>query len=112
MSFPFWKTETDPLLDPKFPSAEINVRSFESFVNLPLGERSAVRISAYDLHTGGWLDNVATTQDFTYLGTHSNADYIDLREDYNSSDKSGYRVRFATETENGITFDLSFCHRF
>lgn len=83
-------------------------RSFESFVNLPLGDRSAVRISAYDLHTGGWLDNVATTQDFTYLGTHSNADYIDLREDYNSSDKSGYRVRFATETENGITFDLSF----
>ena len=83
-------------------------RSFESFVNLPLGDRSAVRISAYDLHTGGWLDNVATTQNFTYLGTHSNADYIDLREDYNSSDKSGYRVRFATETENGITFDLSF----
>ena len=50
-----------------------------------------MRISAYDLHTGGWLDNVATTQDFTYLGTHSNADYIDLREDYNSSDKSGYK---------------------
>ena len=54
---------------------------------------AALRLSMYDLHGGGWLDNVATTQTFTYLGTHSNSDYIELKEDYNSSDKKGHRVK-------------------
>ena len=63
----------------------------------------------YDLHSGGWLDNVETTQTFTYLGTHSNSDYIELKEDYNSSDKEGHvRLRFSNEFDNGLNLDISF----
>ena len=83
-------------------------RSLEAFVNLPLGDSAALRLSAYDLHSGGWLDNVATTQSFTYLGTHSNSDYIELKDDYNSSDKEGVRLRFSNEFDNGLNLDISF----
>ena len=89
-------------------------RSLEGFVNIPLGfvddsmSSAALRISMYDVHAGGWLDNVATTQNFTYLGAHSNADYIELKDDYNSSDKKGHRVRFSNEFESGLNLDLSF----
>ena len=83
-------------------------RSLEAFVNLPLGDSAALRLSAYDIHSGGWLDNVATTQTFTYLGTHSNSDYIELKEDYNSSDKEGVRLRFSNEFDNGLNLDISF----
>ena len=83
-------------------------RSLEAFVNLPLGNSSALRLSAYDLHSGGWLDNVETTQSWTYLGTHSNSDYIDLKDDYNSSDKEGVRLRFSNEFDNGLNLDISF----
>ena len=83
-------------------------RSLEAFVNLPLGSSSALRLSAYDIHSGGWLDNVETTQSWTYLGTHSNSDYIDLKEDYNSSDKEGVRLRFSNEFDNGLNLDISF----
>tara|TARA_B100000212_G_scaffold342552_1_gene330536 strand:+ start:526 stop:2898 length:2373 start_codon:yes stop_codon:yes gene_type:complete len=89
-------------------------RSLETFVNIPLGfiddamDSAALRVSFYDLHSGGYLDNVATTQNFTYLGTHSNADYIELRDDYNFSDKKGHRVRFSNEFDNGLNLDISF----
>ena len=83
-------------------------RSLEAFVNLPLGNSSALRLSAYDIHSGGWLDNVETTQSWAYLGTHSNSDYIDLKEDYNSSDKEGVRLRFSNEFDNGLNLDISF----
>ena len=83
-------------------------RSLEAFVNLPLGNSAALRLSAYDLHSGGWIDNVETTQNFTYLGSHTNSDYIELRDDYNSSDKEGYRLRFSNEFDNGLNLDISF----
>ncbi len=83
-------------------------RSLEAFVNIPLGNSAALRLSAYDLHSGGWLDNVETTQNFTYLGAHTNSDYIDLKDDYNSSDKEGYRLRFSNEFSNGLNLDISF----
>lgn len=89
-------------------------RSLEAFVNIPLGfidesmSSAALRVSMYDLHGGGWLDNVETTQSWTYLGTHSNSDYIELREDYNSNDKKGHRVRFSNEFDNGLNLDISF----
>ena len=73
-----------------------------------MGDSAALRLSAYDLHSGGWLDNVATTQTFTYLGTHSNSDYIELKDDYNSSDKEGVRLRFSNEFDNGLNLDISF----
>ena len=59
-------------------------------------------MSAYDIHSGGWIDNVETTQNFTYLGSHTNSDYIELRHDYNSSDKEGYRLSFSNEFEDSI----------
>ena len=83
-------------------------RSLETFVNLPLGDSAALRLSAYDIHSGGWIDNVETTQNFTYLGSHTNSDYIELRDDYNSSDKEGYRLRFSNEFDNGLNLDISF----
>ena len=83
-------------------------RSLEAFVNLPLGDSSALRLSAYDLHSGGWIDNVETTQTFSYLGSHTNSDYIELRDDYNDSDKDGLRLRYTQEFANGLNLDVSF----
>ena len=37
-----------------------NDESLEAFINMPLGANTAVRISAYDLQDGGWLDNELT----------------------------------------------------
>ena len=42
------------------------------------------------------------------MGTHSNSDYIQLEDDYNSSDKKGHRVRFSNEFESGLNLDISF----
>jgi outer membrane receptor protein involved in Fe transport len=81
--------------------------SLETFVNIPLGTSTALRISAYDISNGGWIDNVPSTVSFYYTGaTIDNSSYVE--DDYNWIDKSGHRIRLGHDMESGTTVDLSF----
>ena len=81
--------------------------SLETFVNIPLGSSTAVRISAYDISSGGWIDNVPSTVSFYYTGaTIDNSSYVE--DDYNWIDKSGHRIRLGHKMDSGTTIDLSF----
>ena len=81
--------------------------SLETFVNIPLGTNTALRISAYDISNGGWIDNVPSTVSFYYTGaTIDNSSYVE--DDYNWIDKSGHRVRLGHDMDSGTTIDLSF----
>ena len=81
--------------------------SLETFVNIPLGSSTAVRISAYNLSYGGWIDNVPSTVSFYYTGgTVDNSAYAE--DDYNWIDQSGHRIRLGHEMDSGTTIDLSF----
>jgi outer membrane receptor protein involved in Fe transport len=73
-----------------------NDQSFEAYMNMPLGENAAVRLSAYDLKEGGWIDNKLTSKTFTNSGyTIDNSEFA--QDDYNELNKTGYRLRFASQ---------------
>ena len=72
---------------------------------MPLGANTAVRVSAYDLQDGGWIDNELSTKTFTNSGyTIDNSAFAE--DDYNELNKSGYRIRLASEIM-GQNLDLS-----
>ncbi|MDB2534491.1 TonB-dependent receptor [Gammaproteobacteria bacterium] len=82
-----------------------NDESLEAFMNLPLGDNSALRISAYDLTDGGWINNELTSKTFTNSGyTIDNSEYA--KDDYNELNKSGHRIRYVSEFLNQ-SLDLS-----
>lgn len=79
--------------------------SLEAYMNLPLGQNSAIRISAYDVTDGGWIDNELTSKTFTNSGvTIDNSEHA--QKDYNELNKTGHRVRFASDFLNQ-NIDLS-----
>ena len=50
--------------------------SVEGFANIPLGERAALRVVAWYLNEGGWIDNVAGTRTYQLEGGYGyNAAY-------------------------------------
>ena len=72
---------------------------------MPLGANTAIRVSAYDLQDGGWIDNELTSKTFTNSGfTIDNSAHA--KDDYNELNKSGYRIRLASEIM-GQNLDLS-----
>ena len=82
-----------------------NDQSLEAYINMPLGANTAVRVSAYDLQDGGWIDNELSTKTFTNSGyTIDNSGFAE--DDYNELNKSGYRIRLASEIM-GQNLDLS-----
>lgn len=42
--------------------------SLEGFANIPMGERAALRVVAWYVEEGGWIDNVAGTRTYTLEG--------------------------------------------
>jgi len=80
-------------------------QSLEAYINMPLGTNTAIRLSAYDLTDGGWIDNELTSKTFTNSGvTIDNSKHA--KDDYNELNKNGYRVRLASEVM-GQNLDLS-----
>ncbi|MGA7538760.1 MAG: TonB-dependent receptor [Steroidobacteraceae bacterium] len=66
----------------------------EAFVNIPLIEDStAVRLSAYDVRTGGFIDNVLATRDWANGVVSTNAPWA--RNDYNTEKQYGGRAAIA-----------------
>ena len=75
----------------------------EGFVNLPLGEKAAIRLVGWSLEDGGWIDNVPGTRTYTLEGgygyngnnfgrtaTLTNASLVGPNQ--NNSKKDGYRA--------------------
>ena len=80
-------------------------QSLEAYINMPLGTNTAIRLSAYDLTDGGWIDNELTSKTFTNSGvTIDNSTHA--KDDYNELNKNGFRVRLASEIM-GQNLDLS-----
>jgi len=80
-------------------------QSLEAYINMPLGTNTAIRLSAYDLTDGGWIDNELSSKTFTNSGvTIDNSKHA--KDDYNELNKNGYRVRLASEVM-GQNLDLS-----
>ncbi len=77
--------------------------SVEGFANIPLGERAALRVVAWYLKEGGWIDNVAGTRTYQLEGGYGynpnnfgrtrtiNNDHL-IGNDINELDKAGLRA--------------------
>ncbi len=84
----------------------------EGFVNIPLGEKAAVRLVGWKSKTGGWVDNVRGTR--TYRGdisttaddfTVNNAQYA--KDNYNTIDTTGARAALRIELNDNWTLTPS-----
>jgi outer membrane receptor protein involved in Fe transport len=88
--------------DPKAFSAGVDVdggkiqaggvnSTYEGFVNLPLVDgKTAVRLSAYALHQGGFIDNLSTARNWVNGVTSTNAAWA--RKNYNTQNVDGGRA--------------------
>ncbi len=62
--------------------------TYEGFINLPVVEgRSAVRLSVYAKHDGGFIDNLLSTRHWVNGVTSTNAEWA--RNDYNTKTSTG-----------------------
>ena len=84
----------------------------EGFVNLPLGDRSALRLVGWKTKKGGWIDNLRGTR--VYPGDRStaadnftvdNAAYA--KKDYNTLDTMGARAALRIELDDNWTITPS-----
>ena len=67
---------------------------YEGFVNLPVVEgKSAVRLSAYAKHDGGFIENVLATRTWINGVTSTNAEWA--RKNYNTQNVDGGRAAFS-----------------
>ncbi len=74
----------------KIRSGGINT-TYEGFVNLPIVDgRSALRLSVYAKHDGGFIDNLLTTRDWVNGVVSTNAQFA--RNNYNTQNVDGGRA--------------------
>lgn len=97
--------------------------SAEGFVNIPIGERAALRLVGWYVEEGGWIDNVATDENtrpgpqqlvagqYTYplFGTggvaiNTNEDFVE--NDINELTKAGLRAALGVELSDNWTGTL------
>jgi outer membrane receptor protein involved in Fe transport len=80
----------------------------EGFVNMPIGEKAAVRLVGWKVKKAGWIDNVAGSR--TYPGdastaaddfTVNNAPYV--KDNYNTVDTTGARAALRVELNDNWT---------
>lgn len=72
----------------------------EGYVNIPLGNRAAIRMVGWAEHAGGYIDNRAGTRDYTYV-SDSNSDIA--QNDYNDSDSYGGRIALGIDLNDSWT---------
>jgi iron complex outermembrane receptor protein len=88
--------------------------SFEGFANVPLGEKAAIRLVAYTIEDGGWIDNVPGERTYhmpgpvgTWFAPGSRTVTINndafVGEDQNELSKSGLRAALKVDlSENWV----------
>lgn len=88
----------------------------EGFANLPLGDKTAVRLVAWSDQQGGYINNIARSFTYTFPNvadtvvggypTINNSMYA--KDDFNSSGKVGMRVGLRTSPSEDWTVDAKF----
>ena len=85
----------------------------EGYVNVPINERMALRVSAYYQHDGGYIDNTPANR--TYLRTHDDGTgtYVDspltvnnkkfAKNDFNTVDSAGARAALKIDLDDNWT---------
>jgi iron complex outermembrane recepter protein len=78
----------------------------EGFLNLPLVKgTTALRLSAYDVHQGGYIDNVLATRDWVNGVVSTNAPWA--RNDYNTEKQYGGRAALTQKIGDSWTAVLT-----
>lgn len=81
----------------------------EGFVNLPIGDKAAVRLVGWSSSTAGWIDNVEASRTFSHGTaddpdddfTISNTDHV--KDNYNTVDTVGGRAALRIELNDNWT---------
>lgn len=87
---------------------------FEGFVNIPLGDKAAIRLVGFYEHDGGYIDNVPKTRTFTLTppnGTLSvnNAPYVE--KDFNDVTTYGGRAALKIDLDENWTLTPSVIYQ-
>ncbi len=76
------------------------------FVNIPIDDRAAIRVVAWDEHDGGYIDNVHNTRTYVTAGnTVHNA--APVKNDYNDTNKLGARAALGIDLDENWTVNVS-----
>jgi len=78
--------------------------SLEAFINIPISENMAARVSAYDVTEGGFIDLVGGTKTFT--GSGYTVPLIEA-EDHNESEVRGFRASLRAWVNDNLTATLT-----
>ena len=80
----------------------------KGFVNQPLGDRAAIRLVAWYEEEGGYIDNVAATNNFAFSSSvagvpigRSNASLVE--DDFNESESTGLRAALRIDLNDSWT---------
>jgi iron complex outermembrane receptor protein len=74
----------------------------EGFVNIPMGDRTAIRLVGWQKRDAGWIDNVAATRTYPTSGiTDDNFDRDE--DDYNTVDTAGARLALKIDLSDNWT---------
>jgi iron complex outermembrane receptor protein len=74
----------------------------EGFVNLPIGEKAAIRLVGWDKKDPGYITNAAGTRTYPTAGiTIDNADFV--KDDYNDVDTYGARLALRVDLNDNWT---------
>lgn len=84
--------------------------SLEGFVNVPIGDRAALRVAAWHVYDGGYIDNIPATLTFTAQNiTVNNAPYV--KEDFNTAEKTGARAALKIELDDSWSMTAKVAHQ-
>jgi outer membrane receptor protein involved in Fe transport len=94
----------------------------EGFVNIPLGERAAIRLVGWAIREGGWIDNVAGTRTYILEGGYGynpnnfgrtrtiNNDSL-VKDNFNELDKTGLRAALKVDLSDNWTGTVGVVHQ-
>ena len=80
----------------------------EGMLNIPLGERAALRLVGYASREGGYIDNVPATQTF-YTTVVNNAAFVE--EDFNTSEVVGARAALGIDLNDNWSVTARVLHQ-
>jgi outer membrane receptor protein involved in Fe transport len=85
--------------------------SVEGFVNLPLSEKAAIRLVAWDTEDGGWIDNVPGTRNLSPLSPSGTSVQINnnnlVEKDQNVVENTGLRAALRVDLDDNWTATVS-----
>jgi iron complex outermembrane receptor protein len=84
--------------------------SIEGFANFPLGDNAALRVAAWHVYDGGYIDNVPATFTFTAQNvTVDNAPYVE--KDFNTEKNTGARAALKIELDDSWSATAKVAHQ-